>query len=72
MKHQNGFSYLLGNISLFKCFLLVIFVSGCISQNKSPFESLTYLRKLKTLNLHIFDSSWNSRHHFSTVLIKNS
>lgn len=40
MKHQNSFSYLRGNISLFKCFLLVIFVSGCISQNKSPFESL--------------------------------
>ena len=37
---QNSFSYLRGNISLFKCFLLVIFVSGCISQNKSPFESL--------------------------------
>ena len=40
MKHQNSFSYLLENISFFKCFLLVIFVSGCISQNKSPFESL--------------------------------
>ena len=40
MKHQNSFSYLRGNISLFKCFLLVIIVSGCISQNKSPFESL--------------------------------
>jgi len=40
MKHLNSFSYLLGNISLYKCFLLVIFVSGCISQNTSPFESL--------------------------------
>ena len=56
MKHQNSFSYLLGNISLFKCLLLVIFVSGCISQNKSPFKSL----KEKDVKYVIIEKYYNT------------
>lgn len=56
MKHQNSFSYLLENISFFKCFLLVIFVSGCISQNKSPFKSL----KEKDVKYVIIEKYYNN------------
>ena len=68
MKHQNSFSYLLGNISLFKCFLLVIFVSGCISQNKSPFESL----KEKDVKYVIIEKYYNHDIHNLTVVVDSA
>ena len=68
MKHQNSFSYLRGNISLFKCFLLVIFVSGCISQNKSPFESL----KEKDVKYVIVEKYYNHDIHNLTLVVDSA
>ena len=68
MKHQNSFSYLLGNISLFKCLLLVIFVSGCISQNKSPFESL----KEKDVKYVIVEKYYNHDIHNLTLVVDSA
>ena len=68
MKHQNSFSYILGNISLFKCFLLVIFVSGCISQNKSPFESL----KEKDVKCVIIEKYYNHDIHNLTLVVDSA
>ena len=68
MKHQNSFSYILGNISLFKCFLLVIFVSGCISQNKSPFESL----KEKDVKFVIIEKYYNHDIHNLTLVVDSA
>ena len=69
MKHQNSFSYLRGNISLFKCFLLVIFVSGCISQNKSPFESL----KEKDVKYVIIEKYYfHDIHNYLTLVVDSA
>ena len=68
MKHQNSFSFLRGNISLFKCFLLVIFVSGCISQNKSPFESL----KEKDVKYVIIERYYNHYIHNLTLVVDSA
>ena len=68
MKHQNSFSYLRGNISLFKRFLLVIFVSGCISQNKSPFESL----KEKDVKYVIVEKYYNHDIHNLTLVVDSA
>ena len=69
MKHQNSFSYLLGNISLFKCLLLVIFVSGCISQNKSPFKSL----KEKDVKYVIIEKYYfHDIHNYLTLVVDSA